>query len=128
MNLNVNNGVKINLTKDFPFLLSRFWVHEFDLEKDEILIKDEAIEVLIYYFFPTAVIECSNIKNKGGFTRFKLVECLYNTIIRLYNRLDNLDIGIFGIKFKDLVIDDIIFFPKIKRINVSVASIEEIVK
>lgn len=118
---------KIILKKDGnPFLLSSFNPnYEFDLDKNELLIKDEIIEILIFYFFPAAVIESTTIESKGGFTRYTLVKCLFDKITDLYNRIDNRDIGIFEIKFKDLIIEYVNYAPDLKRLNVSIASIED---
>lgn len=89
---------------------------------DIVLINENKINVIIYKIIPLAVLKIFECNKSIGFSKREIFLQIYKEISVLFTKLDPYKKkGIWGIFFDELQINHILFYPSLKKMNVSIS-------
>ncbi len=89
---------------------------------DSIVIKEKEITVMIYNIIPMAVLIVFECYNSEGFSRREIFSQVYEKMKELYKNLDPYkNKGIWSLFFDELSLNQIFYYPNLKKLNVSVS-------
>lgn len=87
----------------------------------DVIINENLIKIEIYNIMPMAILTTFKCFKLKGFSKHYIYTQIYKKLKNLYANLNPENKNIWGLKFKNIKIEHISYYPKLKKIEVSIS-------